>query len=771
MRSIPMGERPALQRAVDEVVQREALQRQQDEQALQLHSFQRQLAELDHEATRPVLQRIQARRGSGNPLPEAVQRHLEKGLNHDLSGVRIHDDAEADEMAKGVNAVAFTTGTDIFFQSGKFNPNTQTGLELLAHEVTHTVQQSKGQVGKGIDPDSGLESEARQMGRKLSSMKASEAKVSARKGMTQAPISGRKALQRKPVTPQPTATPGGDSVTAIADALIYMEQAPAQSQPYLKSLEMVKKALGTKAGDQKFWQAVYQNLTTRRAKQGLDMTLILQKLPPQVQAQLTLVLMGGEQKVTYEAFLNQLAFMSYGNAKDLSDIKGMAPAKGMNVAQGAAKILDAAGYEAMPSIQGMWGFQMRVFKPIKGKKGISTKTIVAFRGTEGVTIGAPVSVGPLQKVKPVDSTAKSQKTNEAFLDSMTDFIPHSTGYSQFEANVKDFIDPVLRKLPSGLVAVGHSLGGALAQLTAARYASKFSEVHTFQGAKIDKADVDRAAKQNSGLKGNYFSINGDIVPTSGEASIAGNFSKFARTGGKFLDSNHVDAIGGHNSPIMVQQLREFSQAGVLSKGNALASALVDHGSLDPNGAVNVSPDYIGKKGYPNREDLKKAVVGRFLQAGTFISVYKNNVAYNIFVEQALPQLRSTTANNASELQRRLAAIHKQVTSEGLAQTSSSRAMLFSILGLSEAELQPQIRKLQGTASTLKYGGVAVAALAVQTERELSNLLQAQAMIQNLQVALPPEAIEEGKARLLTNLADLWYSMNPDQTELYGKVKK
>lgn len=165
--SLPMGERPAIQRAVDGVQEREALQRQQDGQALELHSLQRQLAELDEQATKPVMERIQARRGGGNPLPAAVQRHLEQGLNHDLSRVRIHDDAEADKLAKGVNALAFTTGTDIYFRSGTFNPNTKSGLELLAHEVTHTVQQAQGKVGKGIDPDAGLEAEARSMGSKL----------------------------------------------------------------------------------------------------------------------------------------------------------------------------------------------------------------------------------------------------------------------------------------------------------------------------------------------------------------------------------------------------------------------------------------------------------------------------------------------------------------------------------------------------------------------------------------------------------------------------
>ena len=164
MLSVPQGERAALQRAVDEVSQQEALQRQQDEQALRLHTLQRQLAELDQQATQPVLERIQQRRGAGNPLPQAIQRHLEQGLNHDLSAVRIHDDQEADKLAKKVNAVAFTTGQDIYFRAGKYNPNSQSGLELLAHEVTHTVQQARGEVGPGVDPSGSHEAQARAMG-------------------------------------------------------------------------------------------------------------------------------------------------------------------------------------------------------------------------------------------------------------------------------------------------------------------------------------------------------------------------------------------------------------------------------------------------------------------------------------------------------------------------------------------------------------------------------------------------------------------------------
>ncbi|MFC4640038.1 DUF4157 domain-containing protein [Deinococcus hohokamensis] len=164
---IPPGERAALQRAVDTAVHRDQLQAAQATQVQQALTLQRQLADLAAEASQPLLQRIEARRGSGNPLPEAIRRHLEQGLNHDLSRVRIHDDIEADKLAKSVGAVAFTTGTDIYFRSGHFRPNTKSGLALLAHEVTHTVQQAQGRVAGGIDPDAGLESEAQVTGARL----------------------------------------------------------------------------------------------------------------------------------------------------------------------------------------------------------------------------------------------------------------------------------------------------------------------------------------------------------------------------------------------------------------------------------------------------------------------------------------------------------------------------------------------------------------------------------------------------------------------------
>lgn len=144
------AERPAIQRALDEANATLQWQDAQDARVEQLHHLQRQLAEQQTQGAQDrVMQRIQARQGGGDPLPLAVQRHLERGLNADLSKVRLHTDSEAHRMAKDMQALAFTSGQDIYFQHGHAEFNTRSGLELLAHEVAHTVQQAQGPSGAG----------------------------------------------------------------------------------------------------------------------------------------------------------------------------------------------------------------------------------------------------------------------------------------------------------------------------------------------------------------------------------------------------------------------------------------------------------------------------------------------------------------------------------------------------------------------------------------------------------------------------------------------
>jgi hypothetical protein len=81
-------------------------------------------------------------RGGGQPLPELVRSDFEPRFGHDFSRVRVHTSPRAAASAKALNAQAFTLGQDIVFAEGQFAPGSEAGRRLLAHELTHVVQQS-----------------------------------------------------------------------------------------------------------------------------------------------------------------------------------------------------------------------------------------------------------------------------------------------------------------------------------------------------------------------------------------------------------------------------------------------------------------------------------------------------------------------------------------------------------------------------------------------------------------------------------------------------
>ncbi|MET1110387.1 MAG: DUF4157 domain-containing protein [Allosphingosinicella sp.] len=88
---------------------------------------------------------IQAMRsGPASRLDPATQGFMESRFGRDFSGVRVHHGAKAAEAADAIGARAFTTGNDIFFNAGQYQPNSSSGRQLLAHELTHTVQQGGG---------------------------------------------------------------------------------------------------------------------------------------------------------------------------------------------------------------------------------------------------------------------------------------------------------------------------------------------------------------------------------------------------------------------------------------------------------------------------------------------------------------------------------------------------------------------------------------------------------------------------------------------------
>jgi hypothetical protein len=113
---------------------------------------------------------IARRRGSGSPLDESMRGGFESSLGQSLDDVRVHTDGEADSLARSVSARAFTTGTDIYFAQGEFQPSSSQGRQLIAHEVAHVVQQ-RGAPTSGpmrvSQPGEPLEQEAEAASREL----------------------------------------------------------------------------------------------------------------------------------------------------------------------------------------------------------------------------------------------------------------------------------------------------------------------------------------------------------------------------------------------------------------------------------------------------------------------------------------------------------------------------------------------------------------------------------------------------------------------------
>ncbi len=85
---------------------------------------------------------IQAARSSGRPIKPSMKEPMEQAFGSDFSQVRIHTDTQSDQLNRSIQAKAFTTGQDIFFRSGEYKPDSRAGQELMAHELTHVVQQT-----------------------------------------------------------------------------------------------------------------------------------------------------------------------------------------------------------------------------------------------------------------------------------------------------------------------------------------------------------------------------------------------------------------------------------------------------------------------------------------------------------------------------------------------------------------------------------------------------------------------------------------------------
>jgi outer membrane protein OmpA-like peptidoglycan-associated protein len=132
---------------------------------------------------------------SGQPLDAATRAYFEPRFGRDFSRVRVHADTAAAQSAREVNAHAYTVGYNIVFGVGRFAPATQEGRRLIAHELTHVVQQS------------GLDHAARQVTRIRNAHDAEgQAKVAAPSVLPMRSTESTLALQRQPAPPPPKLT-------------------------------------------------------------------------------------------------------------------------------------------------------------------------------------------------------------------------------------------------------------------------------------------------------------------------------------------------------------------------------------------------------------------------------------------------------------------------------------------------------------------------------------------------------------------------------------
>jgi hypothetical protein len=129
--------KPVIQKQAEEDIQtkeEEEIQEKEDE------TLQKQSTSAGDDGS-GIESQLSDSKGGGSPMSSETQSEMESGFGADFSGVRVHNDSNAVQMNQELGSQAFTNGNDIYFNEGKYNPDSDSGKHLLAHELTHTVQQ------------------------------------------------------------------------------------------------------------------------------------------------------------------------------------------------------------------------------------------------------------------------------------------------------------------------------------------------------------------------------------------------------------------------------------------------------------------------------------------------------------------------------------------------------------------------------------------------------------------------------------------------------
>ena len=135
-------------------IQREGMPEEEEPLQAKRDVVQRKGMEGSFDVGGDVEDQIQSQKGSGQSMSTEDQSFFGSRFGHDFSDVNIHTDSASNDLNNSIQARAFTTGSDVFFREGEYNPGSKSGQELIAHELTHVVQQGGAPVQKKEDSES-----------------------------------------------------------------------------------------------------------------------------------------------------------------------------------------------------------------------------------------------------------------------------------------------------------------------------------------------------------------------------------------------------------------------------------------------------------------------------------------------------------------------------------------------------------------------------------------------------------------------------------------
>lgn len=526
-----------------------------------------------------------------------------------------------------------------------------------------------------------------------------------------------------------------------------------------------------------------QRQTQRRQGQIMD------SLPKQVRLALTTAMLGGQARLSYDAFIEQLASnLVYANDLDFSDDKSPTGGKAVNgqPQQGSGRaLLRAFKYGVTPVYLGKWGLQMRVFYPLEG--ATYDRVVVAFRGTETVVL----PTAPLAKAK---NNEKFRVENEKDLDTATDMSKADTAYTQYEQNA-DLIDRVInfasaKAKGKSLVSAGHSLGGGLAQIAAARH-PEFTQLLTFQAPGINPDDVQKLVartklnlRQEPVLQIRNYRTTYDTVPYAGKGDFPGVTYSFERS----LHNPALDLIkaGGdnHNFPM----LGEFLET-LLKSGQPLSpqdQAIVSLGKQSPAEKTGADDQSLLMSRSFNAPLLRggpaQAQILPAMFSGHIFNAVANNVVYNNIVDDIQDDLKAVIP---TKVRARGTPWHrKQLKDAGQNRVKSwkfnrltEKANLALKDYLVESE-NPFMMELSTVMNDLKHMTNEnlmklvvdpITKIALEGKTKLFKLaLSLRSGQQDTEVN---EIVEENKQRIILYMPLLWYSEFVTEQELYEAVRE